>query len=106
MLAPDIKEEVIGNVEVRDTFKVPKAGMIAGCYVTTGKVKRNSMVHIIRDGIQIYTGKVSSLKRFKEDAREVEAGYECGIGIENFNDLKVGDQFEVFETREIAKTLE
>jgi translation initiation factor IF-2 len=106
MLAPDIKEEVIGNVEVRETFKVPKAGMIAGCHVTNGKVKRNSMVHIIRDGIQIYTGKVSSLKRFKEDAREVEAGYECGIGIENFNDLKVGDQFEVFETREIAKTLE
>ncbi len=106
MLAPDIKEEVIGNVEVRDTFKVPKAGMIAGCYVTTGKVKRNSQVHIIRDGIQIYTGKISSLKRFKEDAREVEAGYECGIGIENFNDVKVGDQFEVFETKEIAKTLE
>ncbi|MDY7030050.1 MAG: translation initiation factor IF-2, partial [Spirochaetota bacterium] len=106
MLAPDLKEEVIGNVEVRDTFKVPKIGVIAGCYVTNGKIKRNSSVHIIRDGIQIFTGKVSSLKRFKDDAREVEAGYECGIGIESFNDLKVGDQFEVFEIREIAKTLE
>ncbi len=106
MLAPDLKEEVIGNVEVRDTFKVPKIGVIAGCYVTHGKIKRNSSVHIIRDGIQIFTGKVSSLKRFKDDAREVEAGYECGIGIESFNDLKVGDQFEVFEIREIAKTLE
>ncbi|MGC9312171.1 MAG: translation initiation factor IF-2 [Sediminispirochaetaceae bacterium] len=106
MLAPDLKEEVIGNVEVRDIFKVPKIGVIAGCYVTNGKIKRNSSVHIIRDGIQIFTGKVSSLKRFKDDAREVEAGYECGIGIESFNDLKVGDQFEVFEIREIAKTLE
>lgn len=106
MLAPDLKEEVIGNVEVRDTFKVPKIGVIGGCYVTNGKIKRNSSVHIIRDGIQIFTGKVSSLKRFKDDAREVEAGYECGIGIESFNDLKVGDQFEVFEIREIAKTLE
>ena len=106
MLRPDIKEEVIGTVEVRDTFKVPKIGMIAGCYVTDGKVKRNSMVHVIRDGIEIHTGKVISLKRFKEDAREVEAGYECGIGIENFNEVKVGDQFEVFERREIAKKLQ
>lgn len=106
MLAPDLKEEVIGNVEVRDTFKVPKLGLIGGCYVTHGKVKRNSSVHIIRDGIQIFTGKVSSLKRFKDDAREVESGYECGVGIESFNDLRIGDQFEVFEIREIAKTLE
>ena len=106
MLTPDLKEEVIGTVEVRDTFKVPKIGLIAGCYITSGKVKRNSSVHIIRDGIQIFTGKVSSLKRFKDDAREVEAGYECGIGIESYNDIKVGDQFEAFEIREIAKTLE
>ncbi len=106
MLAPDLKEEVIGTVEVRDTFKVPKIGLIAGCYVTSGKIKRSSQIHVIRDGIQIYTGKIASLKRFKDDAREVEAGYECGIGIESFNDVKVGDQFEVFEIREIAKTLE
>jgi translation initiation factor IF-2 len=106
MLSPDIKEEVIGTVEVRDTFKVPKIGIIAGCYVTDGKVKRNSMVHVIREGIQVHTGKIDSLKRFKDDAKEVEAGYECGIGLENFNDIKVGDQFEVFETREIAKKLQ
>lgn len=106
MLSPEIREEVIGSVEVRDTFKVPKIGFIAGSYVTEGKIKRNSMVHVIREGIQIYTGKVVSLKRFKEDAREVDAGYECGVGIENFNDIQVGDQFEVFETKEIAKKLE
>lgn len=105
MLRPDLKEEVIGNVEVRDTFKVPKIGVIAGCYVTNGKIKRSSQVHVIRDGIQIYTGKVSSLKRFKDDAKEVESGYECGIGIESFNDIRVGDHFEVFEIKEIAKTL-
>ncbi|MFP4179119.1 MAG: translation initiation factor IF-2 [Spirochaetaceae bacterium] len=105
MLHPDIKEEVIGTAEVRETFKVPKIGTIAGCYVTDGKVKRNSTAHVIRDGIQIHTGKLVSLKRFKDDAREVEAGYECGIGIENFNDVKVGDQFEVFETKEVAKKL-
>ncbi|MFP4362438.1 MAG: translation initiation factor IF-2 [Spirochaetia bacterium] len=105
MLKPDYKEETIGLVEVRDTFKVPKIGIIAGSYVLQGKIKRNSSVHIIRDGIQIYTGKVSSLKRFKDDAKEVAAGYECGVGIENYNDIKVGDQFEVFEIREIAKKL-
>ncbi|HDQ13316.1 MAG TPA: translation initiation factor IF-2, partial [Sediminispirochaeta sp.] len=106
MLTPDIKEEVIGTVEVRETFKVPKIGLIAGCYVTSGKIKRNSQVHVIREGIQIFTGKVSSLKRFKDDAREVEAGYECGIGIESFNDIREGDQFEAFELKEIAKTLD
>ncbi|MFW6232291.1 MAG: translation initiation factor IF-2, partial [Spirochaetota bacterium] len=105
MLAPDYAEKTIGQVEVRDTFKVPKIGLIAGCYVTSGVVRRNASVHIIRDGVQIYTGKVESLKRFKDDAREVESGYECGIGIENYNDVKVGDQFEVFEMEEIAKTL-
>ncbi|MFW6288730.1 MAG: translation initiation factor IF-2, partial [Spirochaetota bacterium] len=99
MLAPDYAEKTIGQVEVRDTFKVPKIGLIAGCYVTSGVVRRNASVHIIRDGVQIYTGKVESLKRFKDDAREVESGYECGIGIENYNDVKVGDQFEVFEMK-------
>jgi translation initiation factor IF-2 len=106
MLAPDLKEELIGSVEVRETFKVPKIGVIGGCYVTQGKIRRNSQVHVIREGIQIFTGKISSLKRFKDDAREVEAGYECGIGLEGFTDLRVGDQFEAFEIREIAKTLE
>jgi translation initiation factor IF-2 len=106
MLAPDYEEKTIGEVEVRDTFKVPKIGVIAGCYVTSGSIKRNSSVHIIRDGVEIYTGKVSSLKRFKDDAREVDAGYECGVGVENYNDIKAGDRLEVFEMEEIAKTLE
>lgn len=106
LLAPDLKEETIGLVEVRDIFKVPKIGVIAGCHVTSGKVTRGADVHIIRDGVQILSGKVSSLKRFKDDAREVEAGFECGIGIENFNDIKVGDQFEVFQIKEVAKKLE
>jgi translation initiation factor IF-2 len=105
LLAPDLKEENTGLVEVRETFKVPKIGVIAGCMVQSGKVKRGSMVHVIRDGIELHTGKITSLKRFKDDAREVDAGYECGIGIENFTDLQIGDQFEVFEIREIAKKL-
>ncbi len=106
LLAPELREETIGNVEVRDTFKVPKIGLIAGSYVESGKVRRGSNVHIIRDGVQIYSGKVNSLKRFKDDVREVDSGYECGIGIENYNDIKVGDRFEVYEIREIAKKLE
>ena len=106
LLAPELREETIGEVEVRETFKVPKVGIIAGSYVRSGKVRRNAQAHVIRDGVEVYTGKVESLKRFKEDAREVESGYECGIGIENFNDIKVGDVIEVFEVREVAKTLE
>jgi translation initiation factor IF-2 len=105
MLAPDLKEEVIGTVDVRDTFKVPKLGVIAGCYVTSGKVKRNAQVRVYRDNIELFTGKIGSLKRFKDDAKEVDANYECGIGIDNYNDLKVGDTLEVFEIREIAKKL-
>ncbi|MCL1817785.1 MAG: translation initiation factor IF-2, partial [Spirochaetaceae bacterium] len=105
LLAPDIKEETIGRVEVRDTFKVPKIGLIAGCMVQSGKVRRSAQVHVIRDGIEIFTGKIASLRRFKDDAREVDAGFECGIGLESFNDIKVGDQFEIFEIREIAKKL-
>lgn len=106
LLAPSYEEQTIGTVEVREVFKVPKIGLIAGAYVTSGVVRRNAQVHIIRDGVQIYTGKISSLKRFKNDAREVEAGYECGVGVENYNDVKVGDQLEVFELKEVAKTLE
>ncbi|ADK81150.1 translation initiation factor IF-2 [Sediminispirochaeta smaragdinae] len=105
MLAPDLQEEVIGTVEVRDTFKVPKIGVIAGCYVTNGKARRNALVRVYREHIEIHSGKISSLKRFKDDAKEVDAGYECGLGIENFNDLKVGDTLEVYEVREIAKKL-
>ncbi|MFP4205918.1 MAG: translation initiation factor IF-2 [Spirochaetaceae bacterium] len=106
LLAPSEEEETLGTAEVREVFRVPKIGAVAGCYVTSGKVRRNAQVHVVRDGIQIYTGKVSSLKRFKNDAREVEAGYECGIGVENYNDVKVGDQLEVFEIKKVAKKLE
>ncbi|MEE0999483.1 MAG: translation initiation factor IF-2, partial [Treponemataceae bacterium] len=105
MLKPDVKEEVIGTVEVRDTFKVPKVGTIAGAYVLEGLVKRTSTVNVIRDGIVVHNGKISSLKRFKDDAKEVSTGYECGIGLENFNDVRVGDQFEVIEFVEVARKL-
>jgi translation initiation factor IF-2 len=105
MLQPDTKEEVTGSVEVRDTFKVPKVGVIAGCYVTDGVVKRSSSVNLIRDGVVKFTGKISSLKRFKDDAKEVNAGYECGIGLENWQDIQVGDTLEIFEYVEIARHL-
>ncbi len=105
MLKPDTKEETIGTVEIRETFKVPKIGTIAGCYVLTGTVKRSSSVNVIREGIVIHTGKISSLKRFKDDAKEVAAGYECGIGLEGFDNVQVGDQLEVFEIIEIARKL-
>ncbi|TVR29884.1 MAG: translation initiation factor IF-2 [Spirochaetaceae bacterium] len=105
LLAPDLKEETIGTVEVRELFKVPKLGVIAGSYVTSGKIRRNAQVHVIRDGVRIYSGKVVSLRRFKDDAREVDQGYECGVGVENFSDLKVGDVLEVYEVKEVAKKL-
>ncbi|MDR2785139.1 MAG: translation initiation factor IF-2, partial [Treponema sp.] len=105
MLKPDKREDVIATVEVRNTFKVPKAGTIAGCYVLTGNVKRSASVNVIREEIVIYTGKIASLRRFKDDAREVAAGYECGMGIEGFDDIRVGDQFEVFEIVEVARKL-
>ena len=105
MLQPDTKEEVIGQVEVRDTFKVPKIGIIAGCMVSEGIVRRTSSVNLIRDGIVKFTGKISSLKRFKDDAKEVTTGYECGIGLENWQDIQVGDKLEIFEIVEVAKKL-
>ncbi|MDR3275862.1 MAG: translation initiation factor IF-2 [Treponema sp.] len=105
MLKPDTKEEIIATVEVRNTFKVPKAGTIAGCYVLTGTVKRSASVNVLREEIVVYTGKIASLRRFKDDAREVAAGYECGIGLEGFDDIRVGDQLEVFEMVEVARKL-
>lgn len=107
-LSPEIKEVDIGKVEIRDTFKVPKVGIIAGAYVQEGRVKRNSLVRVIRDSIQINRDmiKISSLKRFKDDAKEVTEGYECGIGLENWQDLQVGDILEIVETEEIRRTLE
>jgi translation initiation factor IF-2 len=105
MLKPETREEIIATVEVRDTFKTPKFGVVAGCYVLTGTVKRSASIHIVRDDIEIYTGKIGSLRRFKDDVKEVAAGYECGISLEGFDDVKVGDQFEVFEMIEIARKL-
>jgi translation initiation factor IF-2 len=105
MLKPDTKEEVAASVEVRETFKVPKVGTIAGCYVLSGTVKRSCTVNVIRDQIVIHSGKIASLRRFKDDAREVAAGYECGIGLEGFDDIVVGDIFEVIEIVEVARKL-
>ena len=105
MLAPDLQEETVGAVEVRDTFKVPKIGIVAGCYVIEGKVRRNAKVRVFRDSIQIHEGTISSLKRFKDDVREVDTGYECGIGISNLQDVQVGDTLEIFVVKEVAKKL-
>ena len=105
MLKPDTKEEVIATVEVRDTFKVPKIGIIAGCYVQTGTVKRSASVNVIREQIVIHSGKLASLRRFKDDVREVAAGYECGIGIDGFDSIQVGDQLEIIEMIEVARKL-
>ena len=105
MLKPDTKEEVVATIEVRDTFKVPKIGTIAGCYVLTGTVKRSCTVNLIRNQVVVHNGKIASLKRFKDDAREVAAGYECGIGLDGFDDIQVGDQLEAIEIIEIARKL-
>jgi len=105
MLSPDIKEEIIANLEVLDVFKITKVGTVAGCMVKDGKIKRSNKIRLIRDGIVIYTGELDSLKRFKEDVREVTAGYECGLNIKNFNDIKVGDIIEAYEEVQVKKTL-
>lgn len=105
LLEPDIVEKALGRAEVRDTFSVPKIGMIAGSFVVDGKITRNSLLRLVRNGTVIYTGKISSLKRFKDDAKEVASGYECGIGIENFNDIKVGDEIEAFVEEKVAREL-
>jgi len=105
MLAPNVVEKIIGRAEVRNTFNVPKVGTIAGCMVADGKIMRSNMARLIRDGKIVYEGKIASLKRFKDDAREVAAGFECGIGIENFNDIKVGDVIEAFTKEEVAREL-
>src|SRR6056297_3398162 len=106
MLSPEIKEEMKGLVTVREVFKISKVGTIAGCYVTEGKINRNNPIRIIRDGVVIYDGEIDSLKRFKDDVKEVQAGYECGISIVNFNDIKEGDEFESYEITEQKRKLE
>ena len=105
MLAPEFRQEIIGLAEVRDVFKSPKIGAIAGCMVTEGIVKRSSPIRVLRDNIVIYEGELESLRRFKDDAQEVRNGVECGIGVKNYNDVKVGDQIEVFETVEVKREL-
>jgi translation initiation factor IF-2 len=105
MLSPEIKEEILGTVEVLEVFNITKVGNIAGCIVRDGKIMRNSKIRVIRDGIVIFTGTLGSLKRFKDDVKEVKNGYECGLNIDKFNDIKVGDHIEAFHEIEVAKTL-
>jgi len=105
MLSPEIQEKITCNLEVRETFKITKVGTIAGCMVLDGVITRNTKVRIIRDGIVIYSGVLGSLKRYKDDVKEVKSGYECGLNIENFNDIKVGDIIEGYEQVEKARKL-
>ncbi len=105
MLSPEVKEEIVATLEVRDTFKITKVGTIAGCIVKEGKIQRNTLIRVIREGIVVYTGELGSLKRFKEDVKEVSSGYECGLNVDNFNDIKVGDVIEGYKEVEVKKTL-
>ncbi|MCB0788088.1 MAG: translation initiation factor IF-2, partial [Flavobacteriales bacterium] len=106
LLAPKITEKVTGTAEVRETFRISGVGTVAGCFVLDGTIHRNHKVRVIRDGIVIYTGELGSLKRFKDDVKEVKHGYECGLNVEKFNDIKVGDHIEAFEEVEEKRTLE
>ena len=103
MLAPKFKEVITGHAEVRQTFKISSVGTIAGSYIQDGKVTRASMIRVVRDGIVIFEDKISSLRRFKDDVKEVAQGYECGIGLERFNDIKVGDVLEAYIMEEIKR---
>ncbi|HEX5613221.1 MAG TPA: EF-Tu/IF-2/RF-3 family GTPase, partial [Burkholderiales bacterium] len=105
MLSPERKENVLGLVEVRQVFRISKVGTVAGCYVQEGQVRRNAQVRVLRDSVVVHTGEIEALKRFKDDVREVKAGFECGMSLRGFQDLKVGDQLEVFEVTEVARTL-
>ncbi len=106
MLSPETSEETVGIAEVRDVFKVPKAGTVAGCYVTEGRMNRNDNIRLVRDGVVVYEGEIDSLRRFKEDVREVQTSFECGLGIKNFNDIKSGDVIEAYKIVEEKRTLE
>jgi translation initiation factor IF-2 len=105
MLAPEERETELGTAEVRALFRVPRVGVVAGCMVTRGTVVRNARARVVRDGVIVYDGRIGSLRRFKDDVREVAEGFECGIGIENFNDVKEGDVIEAYEVREVARQL-
>jgi translation initiation factor IF-2 len=105
MLAPEKREEIIGMVEIRQVYKITKVGAVAGCYVLDGTVKRSASARLLRDNVVVWSGELDSLKRFKDDVREVKAGFECGLSLKNFNDLVVGDQLEIFEVTEVARVL-
>jgi translation initiation factor IF-2 len=105
MLSPDIEEKVVGSAEIRETFDITKVGTIAGCFVLEGTIKRASMIRIIRDGIVVHTGELGSLKRFKDDVKEVKNNYECGLNIDKYNDIEVGDIIEAYEEVEVARKL-
>jgi translation initiation factor IF-2 len=105
MLAPEKKEQVLGMVEVRQVFRISKIGTVAGCYVLDGLVKRGAQVRVLRDNVVIHTGEIDSLKRFKDDVREVKAGFECGLSLKGYNDVNKGDQLEVYEIVEVSRTL-
>ena len=105
MLAPEFKEEIVGVAEIRETFRISKVGTIAGCYVTEGKIMRNSKVRVIRDGVVKFDGLLGSLKRFKDDVKEVKNNYECGLNIDKFNDIKVGDMVEAYQEVEVTPKL-
>ena len=106
LLDPEFKEVIIGHVEVRDVIKVPKVGAVAGCYVVDGKVTRNGKARVLRNGIVIHEGNIASLRRFKDDVKEVQTGYECGICIEDYNDVKIDDQIEIFDLEETKRTID
>ena len=106
LLAPSHEERFIGSIEIRKVFKISRVGSVAGCYVTDGKINRNNKVRLIRDDVEVWTGNLDSLKRFKDDTREVASGFECGLSLQGFNDIRVGDRVEAFEDVELARKLE
>jgi translation initiation factor IF-2 len=105
MLSPELKEEIVGSAEVQEVFKITKVGTVAGCLVRDGKIKRNNKIRLIRDGIVVYSGELASLKRFKDDVKDVATGYECGLNINNYNDIRVGDVIESYEEVEVKRSL-
>jgi translation initiation factor IF-2 len=106
MLSPEVREQIVGLAEVKDVFSSPKFGDIAGSIVTEGFVKRSNPIRVLRDNVVIYEGELESLRRFKDDVNEVRSGTECGIGVKNYNDVRVGDQIECYERIEVARTLD
>ncbi len=106
LMESTFEERVLGRAEVRETFHIPRVGTIAGCYVTDGRIERGQLIRVLRDGVVSYEGKVGSLRRFKDDAKEVQTGFECGIGVENFNDIKNGDILECYYLEEIKPVIE